>query len=894
MRLRELYETINLFEAYDTKVTKLHKDFAQLRAGFPEKPETQWGPAQPAIPGDPSVPDETQLAALVSFAEEAFRAGANPSEQAMQWYLSLLETYYKRNEPKFTGKFEAMIGQYQFTDFSSLNNDLAHFFTSEYANSQHIKDIVKAIKPATTQVDNLITNATAAVEKITTENAAKVKNSTPVEILEGDHIILPLGNQGDWWLLPTNKHTAESKFMGHCGTNQTKSNVLLSLRDKIPTPWITIEYNKDQGILHQSKGRSNSKPAKKFHHAMLALIKSDLVNGIYTGKTYQPASDFSLFDMDEPLILDIAQTKPRLIADQIKKYPIDFLRAPLSIRANPEFRKYAIQQLAGLGVLVDEEGTINQSNDVWEEAIKTSKAMIIYAPETLDNWEERVTDYLKHNTGDLGFASTRTRSNYNVMSGVIRYSPHSIEMVPVRAPKYKELAFQAMKQVPRLIKTVTTTGWSKDEIKQAWMAAAKDYLGTEDWPAALFTPDETKELWRNVIIRSPSNIANSNIPADLFSDDEMRNIWITITDSDPHMASSLSFDDVTVFSEEEKNKIRLKALKAKPNMIHRMPDFITDPKQKLEIWMAAVKTQPDLIDNDKFPISLLGPKDEKDMWIARSKSRYSKVDFNNIPDGLFTDKELKDIWMSHLMNNTTNLFYGHINPPSFLGEDKIKELYMKHVFSDPWSLTNSNKLPGIINTPRDELSLWSAAISIPGGDFTYELREAWWNEYEDASGMDHLYAICSARFPWHLFDDNAKQEIKQRIVENMDADYAENSHCLSNANYRELEKLFTPEELFDLHATAVTTGNAGEQGGVLASIPRYYRTFDLCKLAIEHDPDTMAAVPKELMTEEQYNYLLERAHDNGGWDETLIDTANDMDEDDRNNPNRRDPALQQQ
>ena len=128
----------------------------------------------------------------------------------------------------------------------------------------------------------------------------------------------------------------------------------------------------------------------------------------------------------------------------------------------------------------------------------------------------------------------------------------------------------------------------------------------------------------------------------------------------------------------------------------------------------------------------------------------------------------------------------------------------------------------------------------------------------------------------------------------MDADYAENSHCLGNANYRELEKLFTPEELFDLHANAVTTGNAAEQGGVLVGIPRYHRTFELCKLAIEHDPDTMSAVPKELMTEEQYNYLLERAQYNGGWDETFLDTVNNMDEDDRNNPNRSDPALQQQ
>lgn len=459
MLLRELYNTINLCEAYDTKIAKLHKEFDQLRAGFPEKPETQWGPAEPAIPGNETVPDESQLAALVQFAEQAFKSGATPSEQAMQWYLLLLETYYKQNDPKFAGKFAAMIGQYQFTDFNSLNTDLAHFFISEYANSQYIKDIVKAIRPATTQVDNLITNATAAEQRIHTEEEAarKLSGRPDIELKHGDQVILPMDNKYDWWWLPYNSHEFEAAAMGHCGKCQTSSGNMLSFRTKHPIwPELTFEWNAENNVLYQTKGPKNSKPAHKYRPYILALMLSDLVSGL-GDDSFQPANDFSIFDFEPADVKTIASVKPKLINDQIVKYPIDFLRAPDFIRATPAFRALAIRHSTGLDALVDATGKVNTSLDAWETAIRYDHDIIIYAPEELENYEERIIDALTSYLGNmtlLGFTSPRIRSNINIMTPVITRRPESIDLVPLRAPAYSDLALIAVTHKSELLKEI--------------------------------------------------------------------------------------------------------------------------------------------------------------------------------------------------------------------------------------------------------------------------------------------------------------------------------------------------------------------------------------------------------------------------------------------------------
>ena len=522
MRLRELYETINLFEAYDTKVAKLQKDFAQLRAGFPEKPATQWGPAEPAIPGDPSIPDENQLAALVSFAEQAFKSGAKPSEQAMQWYLTLLETFYKQNDPKFAGKFAAMIGQYQFTDFSSLNTELAHFFTSEYADSQYIKDIVKAIRPATTQVDNLITNATAAEQRIYAENEAarQLAGRPDIELMEGDQVILPVDNKYDWWWLPHHGHEFESKAMGHCGSCQTAGGNLLSLRTKRPIwPELTFEWDPQDKMLYQTKGPKNSKPAHRYRPAILKLMLSDLISGI-GNNSYQPANDFSVFDFEPSDVKAIADQKPNLITGQIEKYPIDFLRAPEFIRAIPEFRDIAVENARGLAALVDDTGKVNTSLDAWEDAIQSDRSIIIYAPEDLEDYEDRIIDALNRDSSLLGFASAKIRSNHKIMSEVIRWNPESIELVPLRAPTYEELAIQAVTKRSELLKAIpvekrtyaichtaaaTRERWSEDSLREFY----------ELFNTLPFTKNEHSELAALVLQYDTENELLDLLPAEI-------------------------------------------------------------------------------------------------------------------------------------------------------------------------------------------------------------------------------------------------------------------------------------------------------------------------------------------------------------------------------------------
>ena len=879
MKLRELYETIDLFENYNGKVEKLKK--------------------LPLFTENPKLLQDFD--ARINWAKQVF----GDKNQPMLWYISLYEAWVlQQQDPNAATKFNTMLGdlnsivdsngtpfKFNFTSFQSFEKVLDHWVASAYAERNQIKDVVKKINAQTTTVAALITNLLVAEEVIKKEDEAKIKNATPVDILPGDQVVLPLGNQGDWWLLPTRRHDPESKFMGHCGTAAHGGNVLLSLRDKTPVPYVTIEYNKNQGMLYQMKGRNNSKPAKKFHHALLTLLKSDLVSSLYTGHTYQASTDFSIFDMDEPLVLDITQTKPTLITDQIKKYPIDFLRAPQPIRANPEFRNYAIQNLAGLSVLVDEAGTINQSLEVWEEAIKKSKTMILYAPETLNDWQNRITDYLKRNSGDLGYASTRTRSNYEIMTEVIKVRATAIEMVPHRAPRYKELAIQAINLYPRLIKSVNTNGWSNEEKKQAWNAAAADYIGTEDWPTNLFTPAENKDIWRHVVIKLPDKLMSNNFPTDLFTNDELKDIWLEAIKNKPDAIFTNAFNDTNVLSDEEKHNLRISAVKQKPTMIIDLSDYITDPELSIDLWLKAIKIEPELTNDYRFPTAALGPKEEKELWIARANAKFSRIDFNKIPTELFTPKEVKQMWMSHLKLNTPNLFAGIIKAPDFIDQDIVKELCLYHVYNDSWDIIYED-LPEVLNNPQGVLSAWSAALGIPGGDFTQDMIDKFGDT--NTSSMDIVYVICNGSFPWEVFDDNTKQKIKQMLVDHIDQDSAENAHCLGYANYRELEKLFTPEELYELHVVAVTHGNAYEEGGVLASIPRYYRNFELCKTAIDKQPNNIYAVPKELMSEQQYNELLQLAQEGGmDNDDDFANIVNTRDNDDAANPNRCDPALLQ-
>lgn len=814
MRLRELYETIQLDENYNGKVTKLKNSpvFAQH-------------------------PDLLQdFDARLEWAKQVF----SDKNQPMLWYITLYESWLlQEQDPNAKAKYETMLGGYPPFDFAAFEGKLDHWLSSAYAERNQIKDVVKKINSQTTTVDALIKNLEAAEAVITKEDETKVKKATPVEILEGDHIILPLGNQGDWWLLPTNKHTAESKVMGHCGTAHHTSNVLLSLRDKVPIPWVTMEYNPHKKELHQMKGRSNSKPATKFHHAILALLKSDLVDGFFAGQTYQASSDFSIFDMNPAMVEDIAATKPNLLITQIKKYPIDFLRAPQSVRANPDYRNFAISLLPGIAIIVDEEGVTSTDNNTWENAINQDPNMIIYSPNTLKDWENRVANRLIKEHNLISYAPNNVRINYNIMSRVIKEgNPAVIELIPFRAPRYKDLALLAIDKRSTLIKAINTEGWSTEEIKAAWIAAASEYLGTKDWPADLFTPEDEQPIWRSVIKKQVWRI--KDMPAGVFDEDDELELWMDAIKRDSYLATTEAFNNSKVPA-YAKRKLQIDTLEEHPEAIEYYDDdLITDRKKLLDVWTRAIARAPQLIHNPKFPSQIFDRDDVRDLWYAMSLGPINyQVNLKNIPTDILTPKEVQTVIKNVLQTSPQKI----LTLPYELTDKKTRlDALYSTAEEDSWSFLNDtteNPLPPEIFSDEEIKNFWEGVLKV--------------NE-EDNGG--HAYLITCKYIPYHLLDHDI---VFNKWVYSIDTDYAENDSVLRRANYNVLEKYFSQEELHELHEHAVTNTQCnGENSGPFAAVPKKYRTFDLAKIALNADSGsayTVVVASRDLYTDEEFAEL---------------------------------------
>lgn len=865
MFLRELYENLLLFENYNGKLNKLKTE----------------------------LPDHVaDIDARVNWAKQVF----NDRNQSMLWYISLYEAWLKQNtDPKAKAVYERMLGGANpIDDFAVFESELNHWLgTPRFMRDNRAIQLLSRINAQTTTVDSLVKNLIAVEEDIKKADEEELKNKTPIDILEGDHVVLPLGKQGDWWLLPTRSHEPESKFMGHCGTAAQSSSVLLSLRDKTPVPWVTMEYNPERKELHQMKGRSNSKPANKFHYAILALLLSDIVEGIY-GTSYQASSDFSIFDMKEDLINQISQAKPKLIVDQINKFPIDFLRSPISVRSDPDYRKVAITRLPGINLLVDTSGNVSTDEATWEQSIKSHPLMIIYAPNTLQDWEKRVTRYMIAHPRDLGYCDNRIRANYNIMKSVIENAnPAAIELVPYRAPHYKELAHLALSRQPQLIKGMNTDGWTREEVKAAWLKAAKFYLNTPDWPVHLFTEDDEKDIWKSQIRNEGSII--TKLPDGLFDGADLVELWNAAVDQNHHLVVHKSFVNATI-PEEEKDKIRNKAVRNNQGeYIERFrPDLVEDEDERERLWLHAIRRLPNLI--RYLPDALISnslkhefvnetlrnhpeyvniapyidsyyDETQADFWV---RGCYAKPDnLREFPEHLLKNKAiLKKAWIAVFSSKMYNPFKLNEIPKGLFNIELLKSITKDAIekdpnqleYADPELIDGDLRLQGInlMMTRNTWKFLELEENPLPPESFTTEeIRDVWTDALEFVAEDDannSLYLITSDWLPYHLLDRNLIKHVLFTGVEHDDD--VDNDCIINRLNYNVFTKILTPKEIDELHLKTIQHSNNGENGGAFAAIPSRYQTFELAATALRlHMYQIDGVVASDKFSEEQLNEL---------------------------------------
>lgn len=123
---------------------------------------------------------------------------------------------------------------------------------------------------------------------------------------------------GYYWVnLNTNNSKEECDRMGHCGRT-SPYNTLYSLRQYykqenylLNKSVLTAAVGKDDGIIYQLKGVSNSKPKSEYHPYILdLLLNNKTIKGF--GSEYSGKDDFSVNDLGDDDIIKLYKNRPEL------------------------------------------------------------------------------------------------------------------------------------------------------------------------------------------------------------------------------------------------------------------------------------------------------------------------------------------------------------------------------------------------------------------------------------------------------------------------------------------------------------------------------------------------------------------------------------------------------
>lgn len=111
-----------------------------------------------------------------------------------------------------------------------------------------------------------------------------------------------------WVSLERGYCSDEAEAMGHCGNQGAREgDNILSLRD--PEGYAHLTFIVNSKLLGEAKGRGNTKPSKKYHPAIMALLKSPWVDSI-KGGGYKPENNFSFEDLNQKQQQVVSKTKP--------------------------------------------------------------------------------------------------------------------------------------------------------------------------------------------------------------------------------------------------------------------------------------------------------------------------------------------------------------------------------------------------------------------------------------------------------------------------------------------------------------------------------------------------------------------------------------------------------
>jgi hypothetical protein len=464
------------------------------------------------------------------------------------WYLKVLRAY-------LSNTINQVSGDYNFESLEKFNNDLFHYYGYNIGDIENTQLTNQNISELFTEFQKVL-------------DTYKKSDKPPVPVKHGDYELIKCNDGTSWWFVDRGYCEEEGRSGKHCGNVVGKSDTtqrILSLRTPNHNVILTFVLL-NNGYLGEMKAKGNQKPSEKYHPNIMQLLLNPIVKGI-EGAGYAPDMNFSIFDLSEQNIkILINHGKQSFIANQIEAMPIEFLKAPDYIKANKEYQIIAINKLPVLKHIINNENDLN----AWETAISENINMIIFAPDTLDNFEKRVYEYLIKQPSQLLKCPKNISHNFNILHALVADNESNIKYVFPTAPKYTELATMSIMKWGGNIQYVQET--AKDYVELCKLSVKYSATAIKHIPSTL---KEYEEICKYAVLNTGG--ALEYIDKD-FKTFEICKIAIS------HWGYAIEYVPLDKFTDAEMYELSKLAVKRNYTNILYVPDKFKDKiKQEFNI-----------------------------------------------------------------------------------------------------------------------------------------------------------------------------------------------------------------------------------------------------------------------------------------------------------------------
>lgn len=353
------------------------------------------------------------------------------------WYMRLVNAFLSG-----TSSFDSVLGTYKFVNFTELQHRLEQFYLQNifYVNECQYK---------WQKVDELITELDLAeynwVEKQYPER--------PVEVQQGDRVIIDYGEKTSWWLLNRGSCSEEARSGRHCGNtaHPKTGQQLISFRtDGRVKMTCVMSATKE---LQELKSKGNKKPPLRFHPYVMDLLLSDYISSM-GDPLGEYDLNFTIFDLSDENLKTIISKKNNLVLTQLSVIPLSLLQAPKWIRTDSAYRSYAVSKEPALEYIAGSNGDLYLTHARWEAAVSVNPKLIIHAPVDIRNFHSRVVaEVLKDNLLFVK-APEYVRYNFKIIESILKLKPKMLEHVHPHADNYDQLCALALSLDKSVIKFI--------------------------------------------------------------------------------------------------------------------------------------------------------------------------------------------------------------------------------------------------------------------------------------------------------------------------------------------------------------------------------------------------------------------------------------------------------